>query len=325
MSPKTLLLCLFFLVFHPAFSVADVIDRSVAIVNNDIITLSEVNEIGAPFFQQIREESPPDQLPEALRRAQQAVIEQIIERKLLLQEAEKRNIQVSETEIDTSLERILNENKTTKDQFHEELAAMDMNEKQYREELRQQILRSKLINQEIRTQIVIPEERVVQYYDRYYIEQANEGYYLLQIGTVWGVPDRTGTIPTQEESREKILNIRERALGGDEFNQLARQYSDLPSSADGGDLGVFQRHEMAAAMRQAVISLNPGQLSEIIEINNTYQFFKVLSSQTGQITAKVPYESVKEEIRDQLFQQEMETRYKKWMQTIHDKAYIKIL
>jgi peptidyl-prolyl cis-trans isomerase SurA len=324
MSPKTLLLCIFLLLPY-TISVANVIDRSVAIVNNDIITLSEVNEIGAPFFRQITEETPPAQLPEALRQAQKAVIEQIIERKLLLQEAEKRNIRVSEAEIDTSLQRILSENRTTIDQFHEDLAAMGMNEKQYREELRQQILSSKLINQEIRAQIVIPEERVVQYYDRYYTEQANEGYYLLQIGTVWGVPDRSGTIPTQAESREKILDIRERAVRGDEFKQLARDYSDLPSSVDGGDLGVFQRHEMAAAMRQAVINLKPGQISEIIEMNNTYQFFKVLSSQTGQITAKVPYESVKEEIRDQLFQQEMETRFKKWLQTIYDKAYIKIL
>lgn len=242
-----------------------------------------------------------------------------------MQEAEKRNIRVSEAEIDTSLERILIENRTTRDQFHEDLAAMGMNEKQYREELRQQILSSKLINQEIRSQIVIPEEKVVQYYDRYYTEQANEGYYLLQIGTVWGEPNRSGVIPTQAESRGKIINIRERAVRGDEFNQLARQYSDLPSSVDGGDLGVFQRHEMAAAMRQAVTNLKPGQISEIIEMNNTYQFFKVLSIQTGQITAKVPYESVKEEIRDQLFQQEMETRFKKWLQTIYDKAYIKIL
>ncbi|MBM9537211.1 SurA N-terminal domain-containing protein [Desulfobulbus alkaliphilus] len=325
MSPKTLLLFVFFLFPLPAFSLADVIDRSVAIVNNDIITLSEVNEIGAPFFQRIADETPPAQLEETLRQAQKEVIEQIIERKLLLQEAEKLNIRVSDAEIDTTLQRILTENRTSWDQFREDLSALGMNEKQYREELRQQILTSKLINQEIRAQIVIPEERVVLYYDRYYTEYENEGYYILQIGTLWGAPDRTGTIPTQTEAREKILNIRERAVRGNNFNQLAKQYSDLPSSVDGGDLGVFQRHEMATAMRQAVVNLKPGQISEIIELSNTYQIFKLLSSQTGQITAKVPYESVKEEIRDLLFQQEMETRFNEWLQNIRDKAYVRIL
>lgn len=326
MTPKILLLCAFFLLFSTVFSSANVIDRSVAIVNDDIITLSEVNELGAPFFQRVTEETPPAQLPEAMRQARKNVIEQIIEKKLILQEAERLGIRVSETEIDNTLQRILAENKTTREQFHRDLTALGMSEKQYREELRQQILSSKLINQEIRAQIVIPEERLILYYDRYYTEQTeNSGFYILQIGTIWGVPNRDGTIPTQAEAKQKIDKILERAVQGEDFNQLARQYSDLPSSVDGGDLGVFQRHEMAVAMREAVVILKPGEISRIVETDNMYQFFKLLSSQKGQITAKIPYETVKEEIRDTLYQQEMETRFKDWLKTIHDKAYIRIL
>ena len=326
MAPKILLLCAFFLHFSTAFSSANVIDRSVAIVNDDIITLSEVNELGAPLFQRVTEETPPAQLPEAMWQARKNVIEQIIEKKLLLQEAERLNIRVSEAEIDTTIQRILAENKTTREQFRKDLTALGMSEKQYREELRQQILSSKLINQEIRAQIVIPEERLILYYGRYYTEQAeNGGYYILQIGTVWGVPNRDGTIPTQAEAKQKIEKILERAVQGEDFNHLARQYSDLPSSVDGGDLGIFQQYEMATAMREAVVNLKPGEISRIVETDNMYQFFKLLSIQKGQITAKIPYESVKEKIRDILYQQEMETRFKDWLKSIHDKAYIRIL
>ena len=114
-------------------------------------------------------------------------------------------------------------------------------------------------------------------------------------------------------------------LQGDDFGELARQHSDLPSASDGGDLGVFQLNEMALFMRDAVRNLKPGKISEIVQTDSDYQFFKLVSSQEGQIVAKVPYASAKEEIREKLYQEEMELRYKSWFQELRDKAYIKIL
>ncbi len=115
------------------------------------------------------------------------------------------------------------------------------------------------------------------------------------------------------------------AQHGGNFKELARQYSDLPSAKDGGDIGIFQVKEMAPFMRNAIIGLKPGQISKIVETPSGYQFFSILSSQEGQIITKVPYESVKEEIREKLYQQEMQLLYKNWIEGIRDKAYLKIL
>jgi len=114
-------------------------------------------------------------------------------------------------------------------------------------------------------------------------------------------------------------------MGGQDFKQLARQYSDLPSAVDGGDIGAFQEDEMAEYMRDAVTSLKPGEISPVVESPNGYMLFKLLSSQEGKIITKVPYESVKEEIRNTLYQQEMEKRYDTWLEEIRNQAYIKIL
>lgn len=317
---------LFFFLFLPTLSLANVVDRSVAIVNGDTITLSEVNEFGKPFFQKVTEETPANQLNEALQQARKTVIDKLIDKRLMVQEAKKFNIRVSDEEVESALQRALATNKATMEQFRQEISAAGMSEKQYREELREQVLSSKLINHEVRAKIVISEDKIIDAYDTQYTEQGGDGgYYILQIGCTWGAKDRNGVTPTQADAKAKAKKAHDLALHGDDFKELAKQYSDLPSAADGGDLGTFQKNEMVAYMRDAVINLKPGEISPIVETGNGYQFFKLLASQKGKIIAKVPYESVKDEIREKLYQQEMELRFNDWLKSIRDKAYIKIL
>ncbi len=306
---------------------AGIVDRSVAIVNNDTITLSEVNELGQSYFKKISDTTPPDQLADALYKARRTVIEKLIDRKLMVQEAQKLKIQVSDQDVDGAIQRIISNNKSNMEQFRKELQSMGMSEKQYREELRDQILSSRLVNYEVRTKVVIPEEKILDYYDNHFMDQAEGGaYYLQQIGTIWGHPLADGAVPTQEEAKEKIRKAYALAKNGDNFKELARTYSDLPNAQDGGDLGMFQLDELAAYIREAVAHVKAGDLSPIVATGNGFIFFKVVSTDSkGKIVAKASYESVKDQIREKLYQEAMAARFKDWMQSIREKAYIKIL
>jgi peptidyl-prolyl cis-trans isomerase SurA len=306
---------------------AEIIDSCVAVVNNDVITLSEVNEAGQPIFQRIAEQVPSEELARALQKARHTVIEKLIEKKLLVQQANLMNITVSDEEVDRALNRILQQNNTSKERFKAELTKMGMTEKQYRENLKDQILGSKLINYEVRSKIIITEEKILDYYDQHYTEQVGAGgYYILQIGIRWDKNnDSMDSVAEKKEAKKKAERILSLAKSGKNFKELARQYSDLPSAVDGGDIGVFQANEMASYMRDAVTQLKPGGISPVIESPDGYMIFKLLSSQEGQIITKVPYESVKEEIRNTLYQQEMRKRYDTWLNEIRNQAYIKIL
>ncbi len=322
-----LLLFLSLLIVQVSSVQANIIDSCVAVVNDDVITLSEVNEAGKPMFQRVAEQVPPEQLADALKQARQTVIEKLIEKRLLVQQAEQMQISVSDEDVDRALAQILERNSTTMEQFKSELARMGVDEQQYRENLRDQILSSKLINYEVRSKVVIPEEHILDYYDQHYTEQVEAGgYYILQIGVTLnteGMPaDLAEARKAAAKKAERILSL---AMGGQDFKQLARQYSDLPSAVDGGDIGAFQKDEMAEYMRDAVTSLKPGEISPVVESPNGYMLFKLLSSQEGKIITKVPYDSVKEEIRNTLYQQEMEKRYDTWLEEIRSQAYIKIL
>ena len=326
MTGKKFVFLLLFFFCTPYNVPAELVDRSVAIVNNDIITLSEVNELGQPLFQKAASEVPPEQLEEVMTQIRSSVIQKLIDKKLLLQEAGKMQITVSEPEVDNALQRILQNNKISNDQFVEELKSLGMTEALYREDLKGQILRSKLVNYEVRSKVIIPEEKIIDYYDLHYTDQVGAGgYYILQFGTSKNATDGSGGKQGKEKAKEKITEVHNLAQQGGNFKELARQHSDLPSAKDGGDIGIFQEKEMAPFMRDAVTGLKPGQISKIVETPSGYQFFTILSSQEGQIITKVPYESVKEEIREKLYQQEMQLLYKNWIESIRNKAYIKIL
>ena len=327
LSRTALFSVVFLLLPFLAGASTNVIDRSVAIVNDDAITLSEVNEFGKPLFIKIAQETPKDQLEATLQEAQLAVIEKLIEKKLIIQEAKRLGIQVSDQEVENSFQRLLASTNTTVEQFRKEIATEGMSEKLYREGLQEQLLSSKLINHEVRTKVVIPESAVREYYDTHFMAMVGGGdYHLLHIGCVWGIETKNGLIPSQEEARQKIEKIHDLATKGKDFKELAKEYSDLPSAADGGDLGHFQQDEMAPFIHDAVVPLKPGGISRIVEQDNTYHLFKLVSrQQQGPAGAQASFDGVKDQIRERMYQQALEQRFRDWLISIREKAYVKIL
>jgi len=122
------------------------------------------------------------------------------------------------------------------------------------------------------------------------------GFYLLQIGL--GVKGRQGST---EEIRKKAMEVREAAMGGQSFNQLAATHSDLPSAVDGGDIGVIKEDEMAPEM------------------------LKLLGVNKDGTINRAPFDSVKEEIFSRIQIEEQEKLYKSWVKELREEAYIKEL
>lgn len=304
------------------------VDRVAAVVNDDIITLSELEKTGREYFARIKEKAPPGEVDRALEKAREEVLSSLIDKLIVRQQAEKLSISVAEPEIDTAIDQVLSRNNATIEDFRKELSAMNISEQEYRDNLRDQILQSKLINYEVRSRIVIVEDNIKDYYQKEYTRQKGEGgYYILQIGFTWrnSVSLEKAGFDTKEEARAKAAEIRERVLGGESFTELAKAYSNLPSAVDGGDIGLFQKDEMAPYMKDAILAMHPGEISPIVETGNAFQFFKLLSISEGELFVKAPYESVREEIRDILYRQEMEEQYKVWVKSLREEAYIKIM
>ncbi|MGI9536980.1 MAG: peptidylprolyl isomerase, partial [Desulfocapsaceae bacterium] len=217
----------------------------------------------------------------------------------------------------------------SKEQLLVELEKSGADEAMYRSNIESQIYQNKLLNRDVRSKIVITEEAILDYYDTSYTKHIPEGgYYLLQIGIGWGETEGEELDPAISEqrklsARQRAERVHKLALNGSDFKELARKFSDLPSADEGGDIGVFEESEMASYMRTAVTTLNPGEVSAVIETPVGFQFFKLLSSKEGGIVMQAPYSQVKEEIREKLYDQELREEYEEWIDEIRNEAYIR--
>lgn len=295
----------------------------VAVVNEEIITLNELDQEAGPTLDKIRSEVPPSQLESTLMRARKDILRSMIEQKLLQQRADQRHISVSNEELDSAINSILQENNIGVDEFRSQLRGMGSSEALYRDSLKKQILRNKLLAYEIRSKVVVTDEQIKEYYKT--MQHGNdgpEGYHILQIGTTWG--DKGGS-PTKEQAERKANQLREMILAGENFNEIAKRYSDLPSAKDGGDIGFLNSNEMAASMRDSISSMRAGDISGVLETSSGYQFFKVLSCNVGGVVSKAPLSEVREEIRTTLYDQELRKKFDSWVQELRDNAYIEEL
>ena len=145
-----------FLMVFPAYG-DHLVDRVVAVVNNDVITLSELEKAGREFFERIKVQAPAAEVDKALEKARDEVLSKLVDKFIVQQQAEKLSITVTDQEVDTALDQILARNNATIEDFKKELAAMKISEQEYRGNLRGQIVQSKLISYEVRSRIVIIE------------------------------------------------------------------------------------------------------------------------------------------------------------------------
>jgi peptidyl-prolyl cis-trans isomerase SurA len=320
-----LLLHLAFVLFllSPVAGRAEIIDRVVAVVNNDVITLHDLKEEGEELFKRIRQEVPPDEQEEAMRRVRQELLAALIEKKLLEQRAKETGVSVSEAEVDAAIDRLLAQNRVSREQFLRELRSSGTTEAAYRDRLRTQLLQSKLIGYEVRSRIVVTDKKVKEYYDRHFAgkDQA-DGYHILQMGFAWKGEDSPSS---RQAARERAEEARKLALAGQNFKELAETYSDLPSAEDGGDIGVFKEEEMAPYMREVIVRLQPGGISDVVETQSGFQFFKLLSVKEGEIIQQASFEHLKNELRDKVYQEEAREQFENWLQELRDEAYIRKL
>ncbi len=314
-------------VLVPVISFSELIDKVVAVVNDDIITLSEVEQEAEGMYRVIAQKSSGESLLQVLDEARQKTIDTLIDRKLIAQQGKQFNISVNEKEIENGFEKVLDRSGLSKPEFRKKLLESGMTEKSYRASIGAQILQSKLISFYVRSKIIITEAVILDYYDENYTFRVEKGnYYLLQMGFTWDKDiDSEKLAGKKEATRKRAERVHNLALNGQDFKMLAKKFSDLPSATDGGDIGTFTLDEMASSMRSAVGSLSPGGISEIIETNAGYQFFKLLSGDENAIVITSSFEEVKDEIKEKLYEQRLREAYSEWVKELKEKAYIQKL
>jgi peptidyl-prolyl cis-trans isomerase SurA len=317
----TFLLCMFNFYLIPAAEGTETVDRIVAVVNDDVITLYELNQSLQPYAERIKTLGySSNQEHTMLFKVREEILRKLIDEKIEDQRIKRLNIVVSEQEVDRTIERIKENNYLTDEEFRAGLKAEGLTIDKYRERLKAQLLRSKLINREIKSKIVITNEDIKTYYDSHSEKYGGETKYHLR-NILMRVSPLADAIEKRRVKKE-IEAVLAKLKNGEPFENLVAAYSESPVASEGGDLGLFTLDKLSPTLREAVKDLKAGELTPVLDTEHGYQIFLV--QEVIQIPGK-PLEQVTPEIEKILFDKIVDERFQAWLEELREHSLIKTI
>jgi len=318
MKKVFLLFVFFFFLFWTISSSEAVVDRVVAVVNQEIITLSEVEKWAKPFQEKIITEDRLERR-EQLQEVYRKVLERLIEEKLIDQEVKKNGIKISSKEVEATLEEVKRRNTATQEELERALAVEGLTLDAYKKQIEKGLQRKKLIHWSVKVEMKLGEKELRDFYqkntDRYRPDESYRPCHILFV-----VP-KGATLEEVKEIKKKCQGVLEKIKGGSDFGEMALLYSQDTSNKDMGDLGYFKKGELIPPFEREALRLKIGEVSGIVRTEFGFHIIKLLDRKGGE---PLPFEEVKERIQADYYESEMEKAYKQYLSTLKERSIIEI-
>ncbi len=295
---------------------AEIVDGVAAIVNDDIITLSEVDDAGAPIYREIRRRFGDDSEAE-ISRARREVLDQLVNQKLMEQVIARYDIDASESEIDTAIEDVKRQNAITNAELEEALQREGISYDEYREQVSKQIQRTKLMQRQVRNVPDASDDDAKKFYDENPAEFERPEEILVRHILIAVTPGSTEEekASARAKAEEALAEVR----GGGDLAEIAKRVSAGPTAAEGGSLGWIRRGDTVPDFEAAIFALDEGALSDVVETQIGFHIVRVEGKHAAR---KIPFSEVKEVIKRRLVQDQIEKEFKAWMDKLRQDAYV---
>ena len=267
------------------------VDGIVASVDGEPLTMHDLKVFSTAMGIKL----PDDDSPESTQMKREA-LHGLIQSKLMDMEMQSFSEQIDDRAIDRYIEKIKQQNHVSDDQFRVEVQRNGMTWTEYRKQVKVQLEKMEVLEHKVRQKINITPQQIDAYYAAHKQEFSvkDEQFQLAQI--MIAVP-ANATPAQRAAARKKADDVHKRAVAGDDFAELAHQFSDDDSASKGGELGTFAPDEILDQVRVAVAKLNAGQISEVVETSHGYHIVKVEQHQRAGVK---PLSELREEIRARL-------------------------
>lgn len=229
------------------------------------------------------------------QRYRKVILHRLIDKELILDEGNKRKVDVPDTEVQAEVDKI-KQNFPDPKVFESLLAQKNITQKELEENIKENFLLKKIIDDITTSAPEVPEAEVKKYYDENpkefkREEEVKASHILIKV-------DKDTDEKDKELAKKKIQELREKIVKGEDFAKLARENSECPSGkrAD-GDLGWFGHNKMVPAFEKTAFSLKVGEMSEIIETQFGYHILKVTDRHEA---GDLKYEEVKDDLKEEL-------------------------
>jgi peptidyl-prolyl cis-trans isomerase SurA len=310
----------------------NVVDEIIVRVNDSIITRSDYEKGKQQSEEDLRQRNPSDWQAKWAERKND-VLRDLIDQQLLLSRAKDLGISA-----DTELIKRLNEmrqqmNLPTMEDLEKAAQQQGVSFEDFKDQIRTGILTQKVIGQEVGERIHISNEEIQTWYNQHQKElESPEQVKLSEILISTEPPKpptddkknaQTALLPEDPsrvaEAQVKANQLLEQLRHGANFEELARKDSNGLTAAQGGELGLFKRGEMAKELEDKTFSLKPGEVSDVIRTKQGFIIFKVLDHQKSGIP---PLKEVENKIREVLYVQKLEPAARAYLTKLREQAFI---
>jgi len=295
---------------------AKIVDHIIAQVNDDIITLSDLNREMAEIRQDLATKYSGQQLDEEIKKAQKDVLDELIRQKLLLQKGNELGFGANvDIQVSAFLERVRKENKLKDMEELEKAAAQQgLTLPALRERIRRQIITQGVVNEFVGSRITLLSQEI----EKFYKDHADD----------YTVPEEIGLseiiIPfdaNTAEAEAKANDIHRRLTQGEAFATLASQFSKGPTAGKGGSIGSYQTAKLNPEIAQAVANVKEGDVTPVQKAKEGLIVYRV---DTRRPAALRPLEEVRDEIKNRIWQQKFQPEYERFVAQLKEDAYIQI-
>ena len=295
----------------------DVMDRVICVVNNDAITLYELEEMEAHYLYENKEKPPEGEARKALR---QRLLDRLIESRIQIQQAEREKIVVEDSEIAEQVDEIKKKlNAKTQVEFEEMLKSQALTLDGVKKRIKDQIMVQRLMRRKVALRVSVTEQEI----DKYLEDNRAK----LEVGLsfeakhILFLPRPPESEEGWDAARRKSEQVYALLLEGQDFGEVAKKYSEDASAKDGGGLGRLKRGELAPDIEAAILTLEPGHFSAPFRSKVGYHLFELDSKEslTGEALVQA-----RNQIRDILYRQKYDARMQEWVSDIRHRAVIDI-
>ncbi len=310
-----LILTLLLSAVSPDYS-QEVIEEIVAIVNDEIITLSEIRTEYEKNRQVLRAQYQGEELNSRLELLRKGLLDQMVTAILLLQEAAKLRIDVEE-QMKMFIDNIKKENNINSDEeFFRILRQQGTDYEEWQGVLKENMLKEAVIVSEVQRNIVIDEAEIVSYH-KLHPEEFTE----LPEFTLKAISFSSDS-GNEEEIEAKKREINAKIEAGEDFGALASEQADGPEKEKNGDLGSFKKGELAKELEEPVENLKQGEVTPWIQFRNGWYLLKLVEKKEARLQ---PFDEVRGNIENKIFSEIAQVKFEGFMKELKAKSYIKIL
>lgn len=305
-------------VFCSAVASAEVVERVVAVVNNEAILESDFKLLkdrakNPLMLNRYLLPSDPDDL---VRGDRKVALDYLIGERIVESEIKRLNLSVTTAKVEQEIRDIAKRNRMSVDDLYAQIRHEGLSKSDYQAAMKETIERQSLLEQEIVSKIRISDEDALAEYMRRN-PHAKLSIDEFTVSHILFSPKKGGA----EAARSRAEDVLRRLNAGENFESLAEQFSEDPNFSAGGLLGTFKSGEFLKEIESAVAGLQPGQTSRIVQSRIGFHIVKLIGKK---IASDPKFDREKDQIKARLMDQAVQRQFRIWLQTKKEDSFIRI-